>query len=251
MLEIPTAIRLASQNPKAYDGYVALGVVIRGATAHFDIVAQQSAAGLMQLGVQQGLAIGNGILTVETRAQAQARLNKGAEAVRACLSLLALRVSAVFLMPTSARSPASWRAQNAARFLAVQALYQWDCNKTSLRDLLDGFPTHWQKGAGEYSLPAHDGALYAAIVQGVVVQTHVLTTVLDDLLDKGWDLARVTSILRALLRAGAWEILYGAPVPQSRLVGSYTDMAHAFLDEASGGMANAVLDKLAKRTPQR
>tara|TARA_R110002051_G_scaffold251561_1_gene310978 strand:- start:2778 stop:3176 length:399 start_codon:yes stop_codon:yes gene_type:complete len=99
-LEIATTIALAEEAgryPTAprYDGYVALGCVIRGETYHFEIVADQSAAGLRQLGVK-GMAIGNGILTVENEAQAwaRARLNegdKGGGAARACLDLIALR----------------------------------------------------------------------------------------------------------------------------------------------------------------
>lgn len=92
-LEIPGAISIAHEKG-GFDGYVALGCVIRGETLHFDIVAQQSAAGLMQLSVEKALAIGNGILTVETMAQAKARAlpesqDKGGLAARACLELLA------------------------------------------------------------------------------------------------------------------------------------------------------------------
>jgi len=89
-LEIPAAIGLAADH---YDGFVALGCVIRGETYHFEIVAQESARGLMDLSVNRGLSIGNGILTVENEEQAMARashdrLDKGGDAVRACLALL-------------------------------------------------------------------------------------------------------------------------------------------------------------------
>ena len=92
-LEIPAAIKLAAAR---YDGFVALGCVIRGETYHFEIVANESARGLMDLMVSDGLCIGNGILTVEDEAQALHRanpdeLNKGADAARACLALLALK----------------------------------------------------------------------------------------------------------------------------------------------------------------
>ena len=99
-LEVPPAIALAEEAgryPTAprYDGYVALGCVIRGETYHFEIVSDQSAAGLMQLGLK-GLAIGNGILTTEDEDQAWARArrsegDKGGGAARACLDLIALR----------------------------------------------------------------------------------------------------------------------------------------------------------------
>lgn len=93
-LEIPGAIVLAEQSG-SYDGYVAIGVVIRGETYHFEIVAGESARGIMAM-TMDGVAIGNGILTVENEAQALVRANpaqkdKGGEAAKAALALLALR----------------------------------------------------------------------------------------------------------------------------------------------------------------
>lgn len=99
-LEIPTAIALAArsaeQGGKAYDGYVALGCVIRGETYHFEIVASESARGLIDLGINAGLCIGNGILTVENERQALVRAacddgDKGGDAARACLALISVR----------------------------------------------------------------------------------------------------------------------------------------------------------------
>ncbi len=91
-LEIPAAVSLAAEQ---YDGFVALGCVIRGETYHFEVVANESARGLMALTLD-GLAIGNGILTVENEAQAWARANraekdKGGEAAKAALAMLALK----------------------------------------------------------------------------------------------------------------------------------------------------------------
>jgi 6,7-dimethyl-8-ribityllumazine synthase len=93
-LEVPGAIALAAESG-GYDAYVALGVVIRGETWHFEIVAGESARGIMALTLD-GLAIGNGILTVEDEAQALARArpeekDKGGEAAKAALAMLALK----------------------------------------------------------------------------------------------------------------------------------------------------------------
>jgi 6,7-dimethyl-8-ribityllumazine synthase len=93
-LEVPAAIALASESGR-YDGYVAIGVVIRGETYHFEIVANESARAIMALTLD-GLAIGNGILTVENEAQALTRArpqekDKGGEAAKAALAMLALR----------------------------------------------------------------------------------------------------------------------------------------------------------------
>ncbi len=92
-LEIPPAIATAHRLAN-YDGFVALGCVIRGETTHYDTVCNDSSRGLMLLGLE-GAAIGNGILTVENRAQAEARanparMNKGAGAAAAALHLIAL-----------------------------------------------------------------------------------------------------------------------------------------------------------------
>ena len=95
-LEIPPAILFAANSERDYDGYVALGCVIRGETYHFEIVAGESARGLMELGLVHGLCVGNGILTVENEQQAEVRArrdggDKGGDAARACLSLIAVR----------------------------------------------------------------------------------------------------------------------------------------------------------------
>lgn len=92
-LEIPGAIRQAASR---YDGFVALGCVIRGETYHFEIVSNESARGLMDLTVRDGLCIGNGILTVENEEQALVRAapdrgNKGGDAANACLALIQLK----------------------------------------------------------------------------------------------------------------------------------------------------------------
>ena len=93
-LEIPGAIALASESD-LYDGFVAIGVVIRGETYHFEIVAGESARAIMAL-TMDGIAIGNGILTVENEAQARVRADpkqkdKGGEAAKAALALMALQ----------------------------------------------------------------------------------------------------------------------------------------------------------------
>ena len=93
-LEVPGAIALAAETGR-YDAFVALGVVIRGETYHFEIVAGESARGIMALALD-GIAVGNGILTVENEAQALARArvtekDKGGEATKAALAMLALK----------------------------------------------------------------------------------------------------------------------------------------------------------------
>ena len=93
-LELPGAISIADES-RRFDAFVAIGVVIRGETYHFEIVAGESARGIMAL-TMDGIAVGNGILTVENEAQALARadpthMNKGGEAAKAALALLELK----------------------------------------------------------------------------------------------------------------------------------------------------------------
>lgn len=93
--EIPGAIAHAARSGE-YDGFVALGCVVRGETSHYDYVCGESARGLMDLSIREGLAIGYGILTVDTLAQAEERADpergdKGGEAARACLAMIALK----------------------------------------------------------------------------------------------------------------------------------------------------------------
>jgi 6,7-dimethyl-8-ribityllumazine synthase len=99
-LEVPAALSMAleakERGSRHFDGVVCLGCVIRGETKHFDIVSEQSARGLVDLASDEGLALGNGILTVENEAQAWARArvseaNKGGAAADAALVMVALR----------------------------------------------------------------------------------------------------------------------------------------------------------------
>jgi 6,7-dimethyl-8-ribityllumazine synthase len=94
--EIPAAIAITSRANQHFDGFVALGCVIRGETTHYDHICAESARGLQDLAVRDGIAIGYGILTVENEAQALARASpegrdKGGEAVRACLAIIELK----------------------------------------------------------------------------------------------------------------------------------------------------------------
>lgn len=103
VLEIPTALAMAvaagkRYQPAAFDGYVLLGCVIRGETSHYDIVAGESARAVMDLSIDNELALGNGILTVENAHQAQARAaldgrDKGGFAARAALAMIGVRRS--------------------------------------------------------------------------------------------------------------------------------------------------------------
>jgi len=89
-LEIPLALQWLAQSGR-FDALVALGAVIRGDTYHFEVVANESARGVMDVALETGLPVANGILTTDTEEQAQARKDKGAEAVRVAVEMARLR----------------------------------------------------------------------------------------------------------------------------------------------------------------
>ena len=89
-LEIPVALQWLAQSGR-YDALVAVGAVIRGDTYHFQVVANESARGVSEVALESGLPVANGILTTEDEAQANARLDKGAEAVRVAVEMCKLR----------------------------------------------------------------------------------------------------------------------------------------------------------------
>jgi 6,7-dimethyl-8-ribityllumazine synthase len=91
-LEIPLALQWMAQTG-GFDALVALGVVVRGETHHFEIVSNESARGVMDVSLEFGIPVANGILTTESEEQAQARLDKGAEAVRVAVEMARLKQS--------------------------------------------------------------------------------------------------------------------------------------------------------------
>jgi len=91
-LEIPLALQWLAQSGR-FDALVEIGAVVRGETYHFEVVANESARGVMDVALESGVPIANGILTTDDEAQAQARLGKGAEAVRVAIEMAQLRAS--------------------------------------------------------------------------------------------------------------------------------------------------------------
>ena len=89
-LEIPMALQWLAQSGR-FDALIALGVVIRGETYHFDLVANESSRGVMEVQLESGVPVANGIITTESEAQAEARIGKGAEAARVAVEMARLR----------------------------------------------------------------------------------------------------------------------------------------------------------------
>ena len=138
--------------------------------------------------------------------------------------------------------------RGAARLAAVQALYQMDVAATPLHDILAEFESHWlgREVEGDEYLPA-EAAHFRDVVGGVVAEQRKLDPMIDAALQKGWPLKRIETVLRAILRAGAYELDCKPDVPARVVVSEYVDVAHAFVDEDETGMINAVLDQLARQ----
>jgi N utilization substance protein B len=138
--------------------------------------------------------------------------------------------------------------RGAARLAAVQALYQMDLAATSLSDILAEFENHWigREVEGEQYLPA-EAAFFREVVSGVVAEQRKLDPLIDAALVHGWPLKRIETVLRAILRAGAYELDHRRDVPARVVVSEYVDVAHAFVDAEETGMVNAVLDQLARQ----
>ena len=137
--------------------------------------------------------------------------------------------------------------RGAARLAAVQALYQMDLAGTGLNDIMAEFETHWLGGEieGAQYRPA-EAAYFRDIVGGVVREQSKLDPQIDNALTRGWPLKRIEAVLRAVLRAGAYELAHHPDVPARVVMSEYADVAGAFVDDKETGMVNAVLDQLAR-----
>lgn len=138
--------------------------------------------------------------------------------------------------------------RGAARLAAVQALYQMDVAGTPLNEILAEFESHWigREVEGSEYLPA-EAAFFREIVSGFLHQQRRLDPIIDRALAGGWPLKRVEALLRAVLRAGAFELDQRPDIPARVVISEYVDVANAFLDRDETGMVNAVLDLLARQ----
>src|SRR5262245_44576626 len=138
--------------------------------------------------------------------------------------------------------------RGAARLAAVQALYQMDIAGTGLNDILAEFEGHWigREVEGAQYLPA-EAAFFRDIVSGVLREQRRLDPLIDEVLARSWPLKRIEAILRAVLRAGGYELGYRSDIPARVVVSEYVDVANAFVDQDETGMVNAVLDQLARQ----
>jgi N utilization substance protein B len=138
--------------------------------------------------------------------------------------------------------------RSAARLAASQALYQMEVTGKGVKEILAEFETWWigQEVDGEQYKPA-EIAFFRSIVSGVVENQVTIDRAVDETLAHGWPLRRIEALMRAILRAGAFELLKRGDIPARVAIKEYVDVAGAFFDRDEAGMINAVLDALARK----
>ncbi|MBR1219937.1 transcription antitermination factor NusB [Bradyrhizobium sp. U87765 SZCCT0131] len=143
--------------------------------------------------------------------------------------------------------PKKANRRGAARLAAVQALYQMDIAGAGVNDIFAEFESHWlgNEIEGDTYLPA-EAAFFRDVVAGVVRDQGRIDPMLDEALNKGWPLQRIDAILRAVLRAGAYELEHRRDVPGRVVIKEYVDVANAFVDRDETGLVNAVLDQIGR-----
>ena len=140
------------------------------------------------------------------------------------------------------------RSRSAARLAAVQALYQQDMEGTPLAQLLKEFHDH-RLGATIEDAQYHDAEreFFDDIVTGANARNDDIDRLISERLAEGWTLERLDRPMRAILRAGAYELIARPDVPVGSVINEYVDVAHAFYDKRESGFVNGLLDAIAKQ----
>ena len=139
------------------------------------------------------------------------------------------------------------RSRSAARLAAVQALYQHEMEGTPVARLLKEFHDH-RLGATIEDVTYADAeqAFFDDVVTGVEARRSEIDAAISANLASGWSIERLDRPMRAILRAGAYELLARADVPKASVISEYVDVAHAFYDKRESGFVNGLLDAIAK-----
>ncbi|SFG26862.1 transcription antitermination factor NusB [Methylobacterium gossipiicola] len=137
--------------------------------------------------------------------------------------------------------------RSGARLAVVQALYEMEIAGKGVIEAVAEFETFWigQTIDGIEHPPA-ETAFFRDLLRGVVDEQRAIDPKLDAALAQGWPLKRIEAVLRAILRAGAYELMHRRDVPAKAAISEYVDVAHSFYAGDEPGMVNAVLDKVAR-----
>lgn len=137
--------------------------------------------------------------------------------------------------------------RRAARLAAVQALYEMDVAGKGVVEAIGEFEAFWiGKEVDEIELPSADKDFFRDILAGVVREQRPIDRAVDEALAEGWPLKRIEAVLRAILRAGTYELMFRADVPPKAIINEYVTVAKSFHDGDEPALTNAVLDRLAR-----
>jgi N utilization substance protein B len=137
--------------------------------------------------------------------------------------------------------------RSAARLAIVQALYQLEIAGKGVNEAIGEFEAHWL-GREIDDIPGRkaDEGFFRDVVSGVVREQRLIDPLIDEALDRGWPLKRVESVLRAILRAGAYELRFRSDVPPRVAIAEYVALADAFDGAGEAALINGVLDHIAR-----
>ncbi len=140
------------------------------------------------------------------------------------------------------------KGRSAARLACVQALYQMEISAADANDVIDEFISYWfdkERRGSEYAKA--DVRHFADVVRGVVANQAEIDKLIDAALADEWALKRLDNTLRALLRAGTYELMGRSEIPARVVFDEYLEIAHAFFEGSEPSFANGVLDHIARR----
>ncbi|MBE7249002.1 MAG: transcription antitermination factor NusB [Actinomycetospora chiangmaiensis] len=149
--------------------------------------------------------------------------------------------------PKEGKAPAV-NPRSGARLAVVQALYEMDISGKGVLDAVAEFEAHWiGREVDGIAHPPAETAFFRDLLRGVVEEQRAIDPQLDDALSQGWPLRRIETVLRAILRAGAYELMFRPDVPARAAISQYVDVTHSFYSADEPGLVNAVLDRLARQ----
>ncbi len=137
--------------------------------------------------------------------------------------------------------------RRAARLSAVQALYQMDVAGKGVIEAMAEFETFWiGKEVDGIALPEAEANFFRDVLGGVVREQRPIDRKVDAALSDGWPLKRIETVLRSILRAGAYELMFRKDVPPKAVINEYVAVAKSFYEGDEPGITNAVLDRIAR-----
>lgn len=139
------------------------------------------------------------------------------------------------------------RERSGARLAVVQALYEMEISGKGVIEALAEFEAFWiGREVDGIAHPPAETTFFRDVLRGTVEHQRDIDPRLDQALAKGWPLRRVEAVLRAILRAGAYELVFRRDVPARSAISEYVDVAHSFYTDDEPGLVNAVLDRVAR-----